>query len=314
MNYNYAIILVLIILIIGYFMYSSGSPSPTTGGTPGSTPGGTPGGTPGSTGAVCTNGQVCMTSCTTVTPTNMYEFIFEYKYGGTLPVFADVYQDNSGTNANHFMIIEDTSKKSSGSGIIYQYFLQSGGITAPFFGSNGVSQVTSGMSGAPFAMLICASTYGATQTNPITGYIGVVVTYTFQDTTLSYTRDNVTNPNNIKIISQNITSSMATTSSYLGVCDLTNWYSNLSGTDRELVGLYQISTPITVNNVAANDLSKTNFYIVNTGTNFNISDNKTNKIPYGISIFSYTLNSQIVTPPCPSPFTPMFNDIGVTYL
>lgn len=298
-----AIIIVMIILI-GYYIYSKSASTANTnnnGGSKGNSP------TPN---APCNVGQVCLQTCGSAIPTNMYEFIFEYKCDYSYAVFDDVGQSEGGDNQVHFMTIEDTSKVTSGSGIIYQYFIPSNSST--FFGGSAAYGITST---SPYAMLICPSTYNQTSPNSISKYVGIVVNYTFSNTSLSYTRENVMNPSNIKNISNNISNTHggATTSTYLGSCDLTPWYNNLSATDQKLVGTCPSATfsSIRLGSDACIDPSSQDITII--GTKQTIFGNKGSH-PYGVSIFSYSLNSSIITPPCPALFDPESNDIGVTYL
>lgn len=318
MDTYYAIILVLIILAIGYYMYSTGSPSNANNnnsGTNNDDPAG-----PG-TGPVCTGNQICMESCGGAsTPTSMFEFIFEYKCincngcanAGSYAVFDDVGQSDGGDNQNHFMTIEDTSKQSNGSGIIYQYFIPVG--SSQFFGGHATNIITSS-SGSPYAMLICPSKLNPTSNGSPSKYIGIVVNYTYSNSKLSYSRENVMNPANKKTIIPTISSGNgATVSSYLGSCDLTPWFTSLSPADQALVGVFNSQISIRLdNNDVCDDMFTSEIDLIGLGGTVNIF-NAVSGVPYGVSIFSYTLNSQAFTLPCPSLFNPSSNDIGVTYL
>jgi len=293
MNYNYAIILVLIILIIGYYLYSSvTSAAANRSNLASGNPGGSPGGDPGNSPLVCTGTQICVTTNTCDTPpaaTPMFEFLFEYKHGRTYQQFADVSLDDSGTNSNHLMVIEDTSQKSIGSGILYQYF-------NPSCSGNSMCNATSK---SPYAMLICPSTYSAGNTGNITinKYIGVVVNYTFVSSSLPYTKANVMNPNNKKIITQNITDPLATTSSFLGVCDLTSWYNSLTiAGHTDLVGVYvPNSTLPTINGKTAINPWISDMNIINDSSD--TIYNNTTSVPYGVTVTSYLINSLSTSPP-----------------
>lgn len=284
MNYNYAIILVLIILIIVYYLYSAGIS--TSNNNNNST-------NPGPSNPVtCTGNQICVTTNTCDTPplaTPMFEFLFEYKHGSTYQQFADVSLDDSGTNSNHLMVIEDTSQKTIGSGILYQYFIT---------GCSGNSMCNA-TSKSPYAMLICPSTYSAGNTNntTINKYIGVVVNYTFVSSSLPYTKANVMNPNNTKIITQNITDPLATTSSFLGVCDLTSWYNSLTiAGHKDSVGVYvPNSTLPTINGKTAINPWISDMNIINDSSD--TIYNNTSFIPYGVTVTSYLINSLSTSPP-----------------
>ena len=323
MDTYYAIILVLIILVIGYYMYSSGSSAtnnnnPGGNGNPGGNPGPGPGPDPGPGGNVCTGNQICMDVCGgSLNPTSMFEFIFEYVHGGSYAVFDDVVQQPNSVNQNHFMIIEDTSKKSAGSGIIYQYFIPSS-PSIPFWGGSALWNITSA-SGVPYAMLICPSTYNAaTNGNTISKYLGIVVNYSFNDSSIAYTKENVANPNNTKSILPTITGKQSgvTTSTYLGVCDLTPWFSSLSAADQALVGVYSDAATqvIRLNGAVCDNMTTSDINFVG-DTSMSVFRNVApNNHPYGVTIFSYTLNAQTFTPPPYPSFSPALNDIGVTYL
>jgi len=202
------------------------------------------------------------------------------------------------------MVIEDTSQKSIGSGILYQYFDPTICTNGTPWGSGALCSPQS--SAGPYAMLICPSTYSPNNTSntTINKYIGVVVNYYFSDKTLAYTKENVMNVNNVKNIVTNISDSNASTNSYAGVCDLTDWYTSLTNTgDQDLVGVYAPNSTLpTVNGSKGIDPWTSDMPFVRGTTNGSVTSIYTNTgyplgIPYGITILSYYLNSPSTIPP-----------------
>jgi len=307
MDYNYAIILVLIILIIGYYLYSTGTSS--TNNNNDSTGTKSQNNSRPSTPVTCTGDQICVTTASCETPpsaTTMFEFFFEFKNAYSWQQFSDILLDNNGTNCYHRMVIEDTSQKSIGSGILYQYFDPTicPDPTNPPWGSGALCSAQS--SAGPYAMLICPSTYSPNNTSntTINKYIGVVVNYYFSDKTLAYTKENVMNVNNVKNIVTNISDSNASTNSYAGVCDLTDWYTSITNTgDQDLVGVFTPGSKMpTVNGSPGIDPWTSDMPFVRGTTNGSVTSIYTNTgypngIPYGITILSYYLNSTSTIPP-----------------
>lgn len=281
-----SVVIILVILIILFFTYRS---------------------TVSNFSAVqCNAGQICCTACFP-SPINVYNFIFTYVYGLTYQTFSD-YQSgkdivmdplatnyytngsNSPSAAGRTRVYYLTTDTSIGSGVIYQYQPE------PISGTENM-----------YAILIYPTTVQGN--NFITG---VTARYSFNDITLLYSQANVSNGNNLKLVYSNITDSNATTSSYLGVCDLTSWWNQLTQIDRNNIGFYKGNITIngtpgldpTTNSLPLFDNTTLNILSVmqnmnNTGVNNGGAKATYWNAPYGALVTSFTVGTQSSSIPYP---------------
>lgn len=189
----------------------------------------------------CTAGQICCSPTTVPTILSMFIFNFCWVNNFTYPVFAEanksgnsvsfttslpvnslvnysnsINQPISGNTINVWYLTTDTQ---IGKGIIYQY--------NP---SNTSQQYC-------YAMLI----FQNTNNNSI--YTGVVVNYSFTNSSLQFTQANVSNGANTKVLQTTIvgTNGESVASNYLGVCDLSGWFNSLTADDKAQVGTFNSS-------------------------------------------------------------------------
>ena len=191
-----------------------------------------------------------------------------------------------GSGVGMWYLTTDTT--TPGSGIIYQH--------SPF--------MTPGQTPISFcyAMLIFHHQNNDQNGNPI--YTGIVVNYSLDNKSLTYTYENVANGLNTKTIQYNMLATYGesmSSNNYLGCCDLSAWYNSLLPSDQTRIGTYNaaFATPGNQPTIAGQSMLNPTTdlpYVISSGNTNTISLSPTvlrHGSVFGATVTSYNYNTSV---------------------